>query len=406
MVFDNKPATAVTVADLEGLIVGEVREGQRIDYKRLLPAAGDQRAGQEFRLDVAAFANADGGYLVYGMVEEDLLPIRLDGLAGIDPDRELERLKGLLLSDVDPRVPGVTMHALALAGGPWVLVVHVPRSWVRPHWVARERDWVRFVARHGAGKSTLDYRQARDLFLGAAGLGDRVREFRAERVAQILAGEMPGPVRDGPKLVLHLVPFAAFDPGTRVDVAALDRYRDGVDPPGASGWSRRYNFDGVLFFDGVLAAAPAGWVQKPEAYVQVFRDGCIEAVQAGLVWEWEGQRRFSATHLRDTLLTCLPRYLGALRHLGVQPPVAILLSLLGVDGCVLAVAEGLSRYPLYYADQPVDRDVLLLPEAQVEGYDADLTVALRPLLDAVWNAAGWPRCMDYDPETGAWRPVR
>lgn len=231
MVFDNKPATALTIVDLERLIVGQVREGQQVDYKQALPVARDPRANQEFRLDVAAFANADGGYLLYGVAEEDLLPTRLDGLAGIDPDRELERLKGLLLSDLAPRVPGVTMHALRLASGAWTLVVHVPRSWTRPHWVNRDRDWVRFVTRHAAGKSTLDHRQARDLFLGAAAVGERTRQFRAERVARILAGEMPALLDSGPKLVLHLVPFAAFEPTARVDVATLANYRGGIDPP-------------------------------------------------------------------------------------------------------------------------------------------------------------------------------
>lgn len=403
MMFDNKPATTLTVADLERLIPGEVREGQRIDYKQALPEARNPLAGQEFRLDVVAFANADGGYLVYGMAEEDLLPVRLDGLAGIDPDRELERLKGLLLSDIAPRVPGVTMHALALVTGAWALVVHVPRSWDRPHWVTRERDWVRFVTRHDAGKSTLDYRQARDLFLGAAGLADRVRQFRVERVARILAGEMPAPVGEGPKLVLHLVPFAAFEAGTRVAVAGLADYRADLNPLGVTGWSHRYNLDGFLTFDGVLAAAPRGWARAPQSYLQVFRDGCMEAVETGLVWEPEGQRRFSASHLQDTLLTNLPCYLRALEHLGVQPPVAILLSLLGVAGCTLAVTDQLSRYPAYRAGHVVDRDVLLLPEALVESYDSDLAAALRPVFDAVWNAAGWPYCMHYDAKTGAWQ---
>ncbi len=394
MVFGNKPATALTVADLERLIRGEVREGQRIDYKQALPAARDPLAGQEFRLDVAAFANADGGYLVYGMIEEDLLPVRLAGLAGIDPDRELGRLGDLLLSDITPRVPGVTRHALALPSGAWALVVHVPRSWDRPHWVSRERDWVRFVARRDANKSTLDYRQARDLFLGAAGLAERVRQFRAERVARILAGEMPAPVGDGPKLVLHLVPFAAFEAGGRVAVADLAGYRAGLNPPGVTDWSHRHNLDGLLTFDGVLAAAPLGWARAPRAYLQVFRDGCIEAVETGVVWESEGQRRLSASYLRDTLLQNLPRYLGALEYLDVQPPVTILLSLLGVADCTLTVPERLRLHSAYRAGHVVDRDVLLLPEVLVENYADDLTAALRPVFDAVWNAAGWPSCMD------------
>jgi len=49
-----------------------------------------------------------------------------------------------------------------------------------------------------------------------------------------------------------------------------------------------------------------------------------------------------------------------------------------------------------------DRDILVLPDVLIEGYGCDNPTVLRPIFDAVWNAAGWERCFDYD-EKGIWR---
>ena len=46
-----------------------VREGQ-VDFKKELPSK-DERGKAEFLKDVCAFANADGGDLVYGVLDED-----------------------------------------------------------------------------------------------------------------------------------------------------------------------------------------------------------------------------------------------------------------------------------------------------------------------------------------------
>jgi hypothetical protein len=50
---------------------------------------------------------------------------------------------------------------------------------------------------------------------------------------------------------------------------------------------------------------------------------------------------------------------------------------------------------------------LLLPTVIVEDYGCpeDYARALRPIFDALWNAAGFARCTYYDAE-GNWRPPR
>lgn len=70
-IFD-KPLDALTEADIEALRERGVPEGPHLDYKRQLGAKGGKSKDwkKELAKDVVAFANAYGGYLVYGVGEK------------------------------------------------------------------------------------------------------------------------------------------------------------------------------------------------------------------------------------------------------------------------------------------------------------------------------------------------
>jgi hypothetical protein len=51
---------------------------------------------------------------------------------------------------------------------------------------------------------------------------------------------------------------------------------------------------------------------------------------------------------------------------------------------------------------PIDRDSLVVPEILVESFDFDAAQIMKPAFDTVWNAAGFPRSMNYDEKTGKW----
>jgi hypothetical protein len=57
----------------------------------------------------------------------------------------------------------------------------------------------------------------------------------------------------------------------------------------------------------------------------------------------------------------------------------------------------------FHADQPIDRDNLYLPEVIVDSFEDTAEKILRTPFDAVWQATGWPRSVNYD-EEGNWSP--
>jgi predicted HTH transcriptional regulator len=69
--------------DIEALHSGNILESLTLEYKASGAIDKTEAKKQEMAKDTLAFANADGGQIIYGMKEKDHYP---DGLgAGIDP---------------------------------------------------------------------------------------------------------------------------------------------------------------------------------------------------------------------------------------------------------------------------------------------------------------------------------
>jgi len=203
---------------------------------------------------------------------------------------------------------------------------------------------------------------------------------------------------DHAKVILHLVPIAALDPTTRINMTPYPCSVEKLQPINASGWNYRHNLDGFLTHSG------KGNPQTPTTYVQVFRSGAIEAVESMLL-EYNNNRDrgsgadpqnlISSTAVEKTLIVALQRLLKVEQDLGMEPPVFIMLSLVGVKGYCL-----LSGWTHYQDNYRFDRDTLLLPDTVMERYDDPMDKLLQPAFDAMWQAAGYECCRHY--REGRW----
>jgi hypothetical protein len=391
MSLSNKPLDSIEESDLQALVDNKVSEGKTIEYKESLPL-NDYESKKDFLADVSSFANAAGGHLIYGIKEESGEPIELCGLQNNNADDEILRLENLIRDSIEPRIPGVSMRAVPLQTVGVAIIIRIPKSWALPHVVRFQKHW-RFYSRNSAGKYPLDVSELRAAFALSETTAERVRNFRAERLSMIVAGETPVSLAEVPKIVLHIIPFGAFDPAVRFDMVFGDRLLGSLLPMRADeGFNPRHNFDGFLTYAWSSQSTPA------YSYVQVFRSGSVEAVEASILRLYEDERTIPSGYFEKELLQALRRYLFAQKQLGVEPPLFVMLSLLGVSGYTMGVKS--TSFAWGHA-HPIDRDALLVPEIVVESFDCDPAEAMRPIFDAVWNAAGWPRSMNYD-ETGKW----
>jgi hypothetical protein len=245
----------------------------------------------------------------------------------------------------------------------------------------------RFYSRDSRGKYQLDVRQVGAAFAISATTADRIRNFRLERLGMLVsAGETPVKLDKQPYFVLHIVPLTAFDPMVKYDVSSLPRNLD-LMPMGGWGYNYRHNFDGYLTYSRPVA--------ETLAYLQIFRNGSIESVRASYAHLSSDPRLIPNETFEKHVLEALPRFLSVQKQLGVEPPLMVMLSLLGVAGHALT-QDALYLHGL--TDHLIDRDTLLIPEILVESYDCDPAEVMREAFDAIWNAAGYARCKSYDKE--------
>ena len=137
---------------------------------------------------VSAFANTAGGDLLLGVEAVEGVATALPGLDLDNPDGETLRLENMIRDGLEPRLPRVEVCPVKIAEHRYVLVVRVPRSWIAPHRVRKNRQ---FYARNAAGAYPLDVGELRAAFTMSETVAARIRDFRTYRLARIHGRETP-----------------------------------------------------------------------------------------------------------------------------------------------------------------------------------------------------------------------
>jgi hypothetical protein len=378
--------------DLQSLINSLVLERKAIEYKQYLPSNSDSDK-KEFLADVSSFANASGGDLIYGIIEdrETGLPKILDGLAIDNVDQEILRLDSMIRTGISPRLLGINIKPIKLSNSKTALVIRIPKSWISPHRVSF-KGYDKFYSRSTNGKYPMDVAELRVAFNLSETLTERIRKFREDRISRIFANETPVPFYDTAKIVLHLIPILSFNPAQSYEISKIvSDLGTMMKPIYCQGWNHRYNLDGFLTYCG-------GREEKSHSYVQLFKNGIIEAVEGLLLEPQNGELLIPSIAYERELIESLPRYLSVLKALNVELPLFTFLTLLGVKGYSMPTDRMRSAI---YGVNTIDRDILLLPEFVIETYDVSAEDILRPCFDSIWNACGFPRSLNYD-DAGKW----
>jgi hypothetical protein len=381
MPLDGKPLAQVTEADIQELIDNGVVEGKEIDFKRDLQI-GTESERKEFLADVSSFANASGGHLVFGVEEVDGRATSIAPLAVTSWDASRLKMEAVIRDGVAPRI-AVEFTAVPVSGG-HVIVLRIAKNWTGPHMVTFQRNG-KFHSRHSAGKYQLDVGELRSAFALGTEIAEAVRIFRQGRIGDIIAGETPVPMRDGAKLILHVFPYSAARTPTPVDLESAHQRRE-LMMPMEGGYSTGFNLDGVISSTPHASGTYT-------SYNQLFRDGRVEAVTSTMLApDTPAGSTIPSVLLAAETIKCLGRVLQLLRHLDVQAPAALMLTLTGVKGYTLAM----NRQTFRSRSQLINRNVLSLPSEIIQVYDSDPIGLMRPILDALWNVGGFSRCDLYD----------
>lgn len=136
----RKPVDQLTEQDLQLLVDVQAQEGARLEYKREIDLT--EKGKREVAKDVAAMANSQGGYIIYG-IDEDREQSKGAGvparLCPLQDESAPARLEQVLLTTIAPR-PDFTYHRIPASNG-YYLVVAVRQSLDRLHMVTFGDEW-------------------------------------------------------------------------------------------------------------------------------------------------------------------------------------------------------------------------------------------------------------------------
>jgi hypothetical protein len=119
-----------TIAEIDKFIADEVQESLHLDYKD--SRAIDSSKFNELAKDISAFANSDGGLIVYGVQEKDHRPVSKD--AGVDHSKYTrERIEQVISSNISPRIDDIRIAQIPLSASTSIYVIKIPKSFRAPH---------------------------------------------------------------------------------------------------------------------------------------------------------------------------------------------------------------------------------------------------------------------------------
>ncbi len=384
----NKKIEDINEEDLQALIDNKVLEAKTIEYKKELNINSDPDKKREFLADITSFANSSGGDLIFGIEQDNQTgaPKSLIGIEIENIDKEKTRLDNVIRDGVEPRILATKIHPIPLNNSRYAILIRIQKSWNGPH---RIKANSKFYARNSSGKYEMDVDELRVAFNLAETLTERIKNFRADRVAKILADETPVPLLPFPKIILHLIPVNAFNPTQKYDINSIaSNAYDRLPLLYKSVQNYRYNLEGLFTFSDNEKG-------KLSAYTQLYRNGIIEAVDALFLHPREINNtkvKVIPDAIEERLIKATYAYLKLLSELTVEPPIFIFLSFFGVKNYKMTYKNA------HFMEEslPIDRDLLLLPEGIVEYYGNKIQNNLKALFDLLWNACGCEGSLNYD----------
>lgn len=305
----NKNIVEIDLGTLEQLKVNSVSEGKTIEYKQQLPTNSDGDK-KEFLADVSSFANASGGDLIFGIAEHNGIPGNIDGVEIENIDEEIRRFENIIKDGLEPRISAIT-RAINISGQKFILIFRVSKSWVVPHRVIYGGH-DKFYSRNSAGKYPLDTNKLRIAFNLSQTIVEQINKFKVDRIIQLIADEFPIPITGSSKIVLHLIPFEAFNPGHSIDISSVINNFSKLRPINSHGLSDRINLEGIVTFSN--DAEGKAWT-----YSQLYRNGIIEAVEGLLLTPRREEKKIiPSVSYEEEVLKSLGEYLKLARKLGIN----------------------------------------------------------------------------------------
>ena len=380
------PISEICEVTIKELFDNQVSESKYLDYKMKI----DLDNPTEILKDVSSFANTFGGMIIYGISEANGLPAEVCNVPG-DADQIIRSYESIIRTGLTPTIIGVEMKFVKMTETASVFIVKIPKSYNSPHMVIRSGQQ-RFYLRNSRSSDPMTHTEIKDSFQAYAILERQIDEFISERYSKIMSDSAGTKLMENKEtIVLHVIPFASIRKDHYISPRQLSEQRDNLVSFDDSGITGRYNFNGYINIRRLNREE----FPYPHAYTQLFRSGIIETVDKYLLDESymeQPRKMIPIVLLENEVIKLTEKYLTILNNLIISPPTLIQLALFGIEG------YGIPTNHPYRGATPIQESFLILPEIVLHSYPqtkVEIENQLKPIFDALWNAAGYPGSLYY-----------
>jgi hypothetical protein len=162
--------TEFSESDILDIISSRTEESINIEFKSANALSEDKSAKKEISKDVSAFANSDGGLIIYGIEEKDHVATATSFVDGRKYTKEW--LENVVISNIQNRIDGLAIIPVRFGGdiGQSIYVVKIPRSSSSPHINGDKKYYKRFnfqsvpMEEYEVRNSYLRYNESRVVF--------------------------------------------------------------------------------------------------------------------------------------------------------------------------------------------------------------------------------------------------
>lgn len=153
-------------------------ETEKFDFKKDIPHKNDNIGKERLEKSVCAFANTEGGFLIFGIKDDKSLSVD-ERIIGIDPKRDFPREIGDKIMNVEPLIYyDFKNPPLHIPKNEEIIhIIEIPKSTNRPHITSKKE----FYYRTNKGNVPMNYHQIKNSF---------VYEERRKEKLKLLIGEL------------------------------------------------------------------------------------------------------------------------------------------------------------------------------------------------------------------------
>ena len=130
--------------EIQKLIDSEVEESLHLEYKACKALKKEEGYKKELSKDVSSFANSDGGTIIYGVIEIDNKPIKID--VGFDPnDISKEWIEQVINSKIIPKIENIIITPINLSNSDkFLYLIKIPKIDKAPHQASDKKYYKRY----------------------------------------------------------------------------------------------------------------------------------------------------------------------------------------------------------------------------------------------------------------------